>query len=366
MSEVAPERVVAGCMSGTSLDGLDACVVRIAGTGQAARATIVSVSSRSFQGEAFAEVLRGLAGGVAFDAERISNAGRAYSMFHTDVVRDALRAAGVERADLVCVHGQTVFHRPPVSWQMFNPWPLARALGTPVVFDLRGADLAAGGEGAPITPIADWVLFRRAEPVVVVNLGGFCNITRLPGEGGGPTEIEAGDVCACNHLLDGAARLVLGAPFDRDGAGAAKGRVHESAAQELELELAGQGGARRSLGTGDEVGAWAARWREPLGHDLLRCAVEGVARVIARACGSGSRVLLAGGGARNRVLVRRLGELIGGDVTTTASAGVPIEAREAACMAILGALCQDRVPITLPRVTRVPTPAPIAGCWAGL
>jgi 1,6-anhydro-N-acetylmuramate kinase len=315
-------------------------------------------------GHPFADVLRELANAGAATAERIATAARDYSEFHAEVVGEAIAHAGVGSVDLVSVHGQTVFHRAPVSWQLFNPWPLVRRVGAPVVFDLRGADLAAGGQGAPITPLADWVLFRRPSRVVVVNLGGFCNVTRLPVDRGDPGGIVAGDVCACNHVLDGVARLSLGREFDEDGAAAAAGRVHEEAVRDLEMALASQAGSRRSLGTGDEAGAWAHRWRERLGHDLVRCAVEGVARVVARACDGGGGVLLAGGGARNRVLARRIAELVGGEVTTTASAGVPIESREAACMAVLGALCQDRVAVTLPRVTGVAAPAPIAGCWA--
>ena len=100
-------------------------------------------------------------------------------------------AAGLGAVDLVAVHGQTIVHRPPVSWQLVNPAPVAARLACPVVFDLRQADLAAGGQGAPITPIADWVIFRA--PGVrraIVNLG-----ARAPGSCRGRAGSRAASAC---------------------------------------------------------------------------------------------------------------------------------------------------------------------------
>ena len=122
---------------------------------------------------------------------------------------EVLHAALEARADLVVAHGQTVFHAPPASWQLLNAAPIARAVRAPVVFDLRQADLAAGGQGAPITPLADWIMLRAHGPAAagraIVNLGGFCNVTILP-SGAGPEGVRGMDVCPCNHLLDGVAR----------------------------------------------------------------------------------------------------------------------------------------------------------------
>src|SRR6185436_14618647 len=140
----------------------------------------------------------------------IADAALALGELHARAVAKA--AAGC-RLDLIAAHGQTVFHAPPLSWQMLNPWPLVRDLQTSVVFDLRGADLAHGGQGAPITPLADWVLFRsNSRTRAVVNLGGFCNLTLLPP--GRPDMVRGFDVCACNQLLDHIARGILQRPFD--------------------------------------------------------------------------------------------------------------------------------------------------------
>jgi 1,6-anhydro-N-acetylmuramate kinase len=175
-------------------------------------------------------------------------------------VARAPRAARRRAADLVAVHGQTVFHAPPVSWQLLSAAPIAHALRVPVVFDLRAADLACGGQGAPITPIADFVLFRdEEENRAVVNLGGFCNVTLL--ERGSSLElsrVRARDVCACNQVLDAVARACLGRAFDEGGSRAASGRVDAGSYASCSRSSR-HSRARRSLGTGDELGALVAR-----------------------------------------------------------------------------------------------------------
>jgi 1,6-anhydro-N-acetylmuramate kinase len=354
-------------MSGTSLDGVDVALIRIEGTGLAMRGEILAGAGRDLHPMDGFDVLRGLAGGVAYSAAAIANASLRFSHEHVEAIREVLAHAGVEKPDLISIHGQTVFHAPPASWQLLNPNPVARAFGVPVVFDLRGADLARGGQGAPITPLADWVLFRQARAsVAVVNLGGFCNFTWLPRDQGDTSALDriaARDVCACNHVMDSVARRALRERFDHAGLSAEKGTPHPTAVAELERVLSAQSAERRSLGTGDEANGWISAWLERLSpFDLARSAAEGVARVIAGAIPKSDRVLLAGGGSRHRVLAERIYQLAGAQPD---SGGASMASyREAMCMAVLGALCQDRVPITLPQVTGVTAPAPVAGCWA--
>ncbi len=354
-------------MTGTSLDGLDVSAVRAEGTGLEMRVKVVASLSRPLEG--LSAPLRRLAGGEPMPAAQIAAAASELGELHARAVADLCEQVGVPV--LVAAHGQTVFHRPPLSWQLLNPWPIARRNRCPVVHDLRGADLAAGGQGAPITPLADWVMFRSAhEGRAVVNLGGFCNLTILP-RGAGPERVRGKDVCACNHLLDGAARIALGIDFDPGGENAAASLANQHAADELARLLGAQAGAGRSLGTGDESQAWLTRYRTELGpQELLATCVEGVARTIAASArgaeGPGvDRVILAGGGALNQTLARAIVRHCGGEGGTSESFGVPVAYREAAQMAVLGLLCLDRVPITLPGVTGVASPAPIAGSWIG-
>ena len=176
-----PHRLAAGCMTGTSLDALDAALVSVAGHGLEMKATFLR--GRTFPLGPLARRLRALAEQEPRRAGEIAVLARDFALFHLDALRRLCceKPRGFRRPDLVCIHGQTVFHAPPVSWQLLNPAPIAYGLKTPVVYDLRAADLACGGQGAPLTPLADWVLYGSvAEPRVIVTLGGFCNLTRLP------------------------------------------------------------------------------------------------------------------------------------------------------------------------------------------
>lgn len=273
--------------------------------------------------------------------------------------------------DLVAAHGQTVWHigEEQLSWQLFDPWPLVRELGVPVVFDLRQADLIAGGQGAPITPIADPILYGRDQKLAVVNLGGVCNFTvSLPGDEGALPEVIAQDLCPCNLMLDGLARRLLGRAYDKDGAVTSTGRADAELMALIE-EAVGQ--SPRTLGREQFGQAWVdgliARRPGVSEADWLASAAGYIGRKLAGAIdGYGvERAVLAGGGSLNPALVSQIAQSsVQGEVWTTSEAlGIPGEAREAACFAVLGALSADGVPITLERVTGAQNPG-VAGSWA--
>ena len=347
MSAGTGDRIVAGCMTGTSIDALDIAVVRIHGRGLRLRAELVDHATAPLGG--LVAPLRALAEQQPMTAGAIARLAQAFALLHVEALAPLHRQ---HRLDLISVHGQTVFHAPPVSWQLFQPAPLALALGVPVVCDLRAADLAVAGQGAPLTPLADHLLLRRRhEPRAVINLGGFCNVTLLPGDDHVDT-VQGRDVCACNQVLDAVARAVLDAPYDRDGAAALAGSADRAASAALERTLTLQGRARRSLGTGDEAVAWVERWRGRVAPaDLARSACAAVATAIARAVRGSKRLILAGGGVRNQALVAELRARADAAVALSDEHGVPAAYREAMAWAVLGALSQDDVPIALPQVT---------------
>ena len=349
-------RLIVGCMTGTSLDGLDTVLCEVTGKGLRLRARVVARRSASLG--KLAARLRALAEQQPMTAAAIATLARDFALLHA---RTIARLCAGRQPDLVVVHGQTVYHAPPVSWQLFTPAVLAHALAAPVISDLRAADLAAGGEGAPITPLADLLLYGHArERRTVINLGGFCNLTRLPA-GRDPLAVAGGDVCACNQVLDAVARAVLQKPFDPDGRHALRGTSHPATERALIRKLERQRHARRSLGTGDELAAWITS--QPLAaNDLARTACAATAAVIAAAAQPADRLIVAGGGVRNQALMAELTARSAVPVTTSDALGIAAGDREALAMAVLGALCNDGVAATLPQVTHVKR-APLSGTY---
>lgn len=362
--ETLRARLAVGTMTGTSIDGIDVAIVRLVGRGLGIAATIESHAARPFPPD-LAEELRAAAEGRPMRAGAFARLARRFGEFHAEVMAAAI---GDRRIDFAAVHGQTLFHAPPDSWQLVNAAPIVARLGCPVVTDLRQADLADGGEGAPITPLADWVLFRGDQTRAIVNLGGFCNATILPA-GAAPHAVRGRDVCACNQLLDAIARRALGRPYDADGAAAAAGRADVAGRADLVERLRRQGASRRSLGTGDEATEWIERWVTRLAPgDLAATATDAIAGSIAAGLredrvGEGDLVLVAGGGARHQPLVSGIARHLGCAVRPIDALGVPIDAREAAAMAVLGGLADDGVRIGLPAITGRSDDRVADGCW---
>lgn len=350
-------------MTGTSLDGLDAALVACEGEGLGLR--LVGVLGSASAELPARRTLRELAAGKPVEAGAVARAALELGEAHAAAVARMIeRHVRAGRVELVALHGQTVHHRPPASWQLINPWPVVRSAGVPVVFDLRGADLACGGQGAPITPLADWVMFRSDTATrVIVNLGGFANATVLPARAGAE-DVRGFDVCACNQLLDAAARIALDAPMDDGGLAALQGNVDGRAAGPLEELLDAQASSRRSLGTRDEALGWLTQWATRLSPlDLLATAARTIGSVVGRrvrsVAGAEAEVFLGGGGARNAALAGAIGT-----TRPLSELGVEGTDREAVAIAVLGLLAADGCPITLTGVTGRAEPAPVAGAWA--
>ncbi len=368
---LASPRLIIGCMTGTSLDGLDAVLVRVTGHGLSMRADYLDLVSLDFP-PSLRDALLMLASGRPLTAGFIVRSARWLGDLHAQAVAQLIEKSGTQPA-FVCAHGQTVWHEPGagagVSWQLFDPWPLVRRCGLPVIYDLRQADLAAGGQGAPITPITDPILYRL-DAGLMLNLGGICNVTAWQLQAG-RHRIAGGDIGPCNLVLDALVRsLVPELAYDIDGRLALKGQPHAQAVAEARVMMDKAKAGMRSLGREQYGAGFVHGLRHgPLAglstEDALASAVEAVALIL----GDYVRqhpdlpVILAGGGAKNPALVAAISRHCGGaTVVTSDQAGVPAQAREAAAFAVLGALCQDRVPITLPEITGAVNPG-VAGVW---
>ncbi|PHQ81069.1 MAG: hypothetical protein COB69_04880 [Phycisphaera sp.] len=352
------ERTIVGVMTGTSIDAIDIAVVKIAGKGLGISA--VPTAFQSFPLGDLADSLRLLANNTATAPSSIATIENDFGKLIAESIAACI---GSEKIDLAVIHGQTIFHNPPLTWQLLNPWPIVSKLGVPVVYDLRRADLALGGQGAPLTPIADAVLFghptkRRA----IINLGGFCNATLLPALPESEIEtdfIRGYDLCPCNHWLDGIMRTRTHSSFDDNGERASTGSPIESLVQSLMDQCPNTGVGHRSLGSSDDR---LFDLGEHSTADLLATCCDVIARLIAEAATDCDELLCAGGSVRNEHLMSRIRVHSPIPVVDLADAGVEPEAREAVAFAVLGALCMDAVPIGLAGVTGVCKPI-VSGSW---
>ena len=369
-------------MTGTSLDGLDVVLVEIAGKGLAMSARYLGMVSRPLGG--LRDVLLGLASGAAAPPNQTMRAARELGRLHADAVDQLCQQHLPDDAKLafVVAHGQTVAHLPDehLSWQLFDPQPLVRHLHVPVCYDLRQSDLIAGGQGAPITPLADWLVYGQTVPdTLIVNLGGICNMTLLPR--GGPGGIWAKDVAPCNIVIDGVVkRLFPEYAYDRDGKIADRGNANAFAYDYL-LRRHGRPNlsSSRSLGREDFDDRWIADLIDasPSGltpADIVASIVNAVGTYLANIIShlAPQRTVLAGGGARHPHLVDSVSQTLPKRFPHADSAprrivlsdvlGIPCEAREAMDFAVLGALSQDGEPVTLPQVTGASAPGR-AGTW---
>lgn len=256
-------------------------------------------------------------------------------------------------AELVASHGQTLYHdvaegRVRGTLQIGQPGWIHWATGLPVVSDFRNADVAAGGQGAPLVSLLDQ-LWLGERPTAVLNIGGIANLTLV-----GAGSVRTGDTGPGNCLLDAAAQQI-GRPADLDGELAAAGVVDEAALAVLLAEEYYSRPLPRTTGreyfhreyVADRLAA--AGVPVPAGADLFATLTELTARTIADVLsGSGvQRVVASGGGLRNPVLMARLAELVG-PVLTSAQCGLDADAKEAYLFALLGYLSVHGLPGTAP------------------
>src|SRR5579863_4013519 len=198
-----PERLIAGAMSGTSADGVDVAIVGIDGRGLKMTATLIQHHHEPYVRELRERILTIRQSGL-LDLVSLAALARGISFTYASAVFAALDAAGLNAGTIsaIAAHGQTLFHLPPDTIQWLDPALLAAETRCSVISDFRRADCAAGGQGAPLVPFADYILFRH--PIVnraIVNIGGIANVTLLP-PGAALDQITAFDTGPGNCISD--------------------------------------------------------------------------------------------------------------------------------------------------------------------
>lgn len=359
---------VLGMISGTSHDGIDIAVVEFADGTDGVTATIEYTTSTPYSAELRERLRAALPPApVGFDiaCELDTLIGQEFGAAAAAALR-AHGEAGFGPVDLVCSHGQTVFHwiadgRALGTLQLGQPAWIAEATGLPVLSDLRAADIAAGGQGAPLVPILDTILLTAAAEegrrAGALNLGGISNVT-VVASGEDPV---AWDIGPANALIDAVVAADPGTAdgFDRDGRLAASGTVDDELLKELLAEpyyaLPTPKSTGKELFHLDYVREHLARRGADLAlADLVATLTELTARTVADAVRAAriDSLLVSGGGVRNPVLLGRIAELLPEvEVRPSDAVGVPSDDKEAVAFALIGWASANGLPGNVPSCT---------------
>jgi len=352
-------------MSGTSQDGVDVALIEtdgevIARFGPTAYRTYSKkerAALRSATAAATNLTERTARPDALAAAESIVNAA------HAEAVETFLAANGLKSADVTVVgfHGQTVLHRPQrrLTVQLGDGSALATRLGIPVVYDFRAADVAAGGEGAPLAPAFHRPLVAGLgweAPVAVLNIGGVANVTYIDGD-----ELIACDTGPGNALLDDFVRVRTGQLLDNEGRIAAAGRPDENAIARLLAHPYFAKPPPKSLDRNEFRRAAAVVVKNPGIEDgaatLTALTASAIARVVPLLPRPPKTWIVSGGGARNSTLMRMLGEyLTPARVESAHAAGWSVDSLEAQAIAYLAVRSLRKLPITFPGTTGVTEP----------
>jgi anhydro-N-acetylmuramic acid kinase len=401
-------RIVLGLNSGTSADGVDAVACEIVGRGLGMKVKVLGHVQRPYSA-ALRDRLLAVMAPAPTRTEELCRLETEVGEEFADVAATVVKRLGLKRVDLIGSHGQTICHLPPDyhrliagptsrhrlrvgatsrnrprfdgtrvvgTLQIGDASIIAARLRCPVVHHFRQADMAVGGQGAPLVPWTDHVLFRHPNKSrVVQNIGGISNVTYLPA-GSGPDNIIAFDIGPGNMVLDALARRLTHDKerFDRNGRRARIGKIRAPLLDALTCHPFLERLPPKSCGREEFGVAWVDRLlskfksrRWPLA-DWLRtgCAFFGTCCMIAYCLFPGQHdlfpfqeIILCGGGVNNPALVFEIQALMvvnesrgrPVDVLRTDDFGIPVQTKEGVSFAMLAAACVDRVPANLPQVT---------------
>lgn len=334
-----------GLMSGTSLDGVDAALVRILPRGES-----YALELLRFETFAYTPALRDeLLAALPPNAGTFAAAARLHRRLGETYGRAARAIASEQAVDYVACHGQTVWHdgAAHITLQLGDAFAIREAVGATVCYDFRSADCAAGGHGAPLAAGVDaMLLWSAGERRVALNLGGIANVTLLDGSAPRSAAV-AFDTGPGNMLLDAFVReRTAGAQtFDRDGALAADGRVDAALLDAMLADDYFSQPPPKTTGRERFGAGFLARYGTALGAlslpdgaaTLAELTAASIGGALARANFRADRAIVSGGGARNRALMSRIAQrLRPARVETSDAMGLPADAKEAMIFAVLG------------------------------
>lgn len=367
-------KLVVGLMSGTSLDGVDAVLLRLTGKGVTTKFKQLAFVEHAFPRGLRTLVLRN----SAPETSRVDDIAR-LNFFLADLYAEAVKRVAkrgrvkLSQIAVIGSHGQTIQHLPKPhrmfgrtirsTMQVGDPSVVATLTGVPTVGDFRAADMAVGGQGAPLVPYFDWLAFRsRSKNRILLNVGGIANMTVLPKNC--PAErIYAFDTGPGNMIVDALMQELYDKPYDRNGKMAAKGMVSlellqrmakhpflkarppkSTGREEFGREYVGEFLRHAKRYDREDIITTAAQFTAYAVYDAYRRFVEKRVKV--------DEIIVSGGGAKNAFIVDRLRRYFGSrKVKLIDEFGISSDAKEAICFAILANETMAGRPTNLPRVT---------------
>ena len=369
--------IVAGVMSGTSADGIDVALVKITSASGKRQIKLLGHHAVSYPAALRSAVL------AAMDAKETSTAELArlnwrLGMAYAEAVRAAVAKHPV-KLDLVGCHGQTAYHQAKAAeyagrqvactWQLGEPALIAAELRVPVVSNFRPADMAVGGQGAPLVPLLDFVLFAHTGRTrVLQNLGGIGNLTVIPA-GGTAADLIAFDTGPGNMVMDALMERFFQKKYDRGGSVAARGHVLDGVVKAVLQEAYFGQRPPKSAGREQFGSAFVTKFVracEKAGggqEDTVVTATALTAESIALAFdrfvrpltkGTAVDYIVSGGGTRNATLIKMLRqrlEPLGCKVVMSDAVGLPSQAKEAAAFALLAWQTWHGQPGNIPSAT---------------
>ena len=375
--------IVAGVMSGTSADGVDVALVRIAPGRQRPRITLLAHEGFPYPAALRRAVLAAMNAATTSTAE-LARLNWRLGLAYADAMSATLERHRV-KIDLIGCHGQTLYHQPRAAayagrsfactWQAGEAAAIAATLRVPVVSNFRPADMLAGGQGAPLVPLLDFVLFADAgRGRVLQNIGGIANLTAIPTASAADAVI-AFDTGPGNMVIDALAQQLLSKPFDRNGAIAAQGSVLKPVLADALRNPYFRLTPPRTAGREQFGREYAAKFlaackkHSVTPADALATATALTAETIAqsyklfvllRMKDHPVDYIVSGGGARNATLMAMLAqrlEPLGCELAASEEFGLPAEAKEAAAFALLAWQTWHHLPGNVPAATGAARPA---------
>ncbi|MEO5936777.1 MAG: anhydro-N-acetylmuramic acid kinase [Terriglobales bacterium] len=368
--------IVAGVMSGTSADGINVAIVRVLGRGAAIRFSLLAEGQFEYPAAVRKAVLAVMNAPAAKVAD-IARLNFVLGELYADAVLATRKRHGIQKLELIGCHGQTIYHQGEaalylgipvaVTWQTGEGAVVAQRTGVPTVSDFRPADMAAGGKGAPLVPMLDYILYRhRTRGRILQNIGGIGNLAALPA-GAALEDVIAFDTGPGNMVIDACMETFYGKRYDKDGRIAASGKSLDNIVSEMMRDAYFRQKPPKTAGREEFGVEYVQRFLRRCGRarkeDVIATATALTVRTIVESVkafvlkskgGSYKDFVVAGGGSRNSTMMKMLAaelEPLGLKIRDSADFGVPAEAKEAIAFAVLAYLTWHRQPGNVPAAT---------------